>query len=182
VRNFQILIVCVVQICKQTNKRTPPKASNVLRYATTLGKQTSNTLETKTSSTVWSQVCSARNQQPSSVLAMVRRNFRRLNVNGFLKDLILNRLLGVQAWSLFLQKDIQCLERVQRAATKLVKSLKKLPFEERLNILGITTLYQRRISGDLIETCKILTGKVNVASDNFITPHTGSYNTRGHSK
>ena len=45
----------------------------------------------------------------------------------------------------------------------------------------MTTLYQRRIRGDLIETYKVLTGKVNVASDNFFSLHTGSYNTRGHS-
>jgi len=120
-----------------------------------------------------------------SVLALVRRNFRRLNVEGFLliyKSYIRPHLeYCVQAWSPFLQKDIQCLESVQRAATKLVPSLKKLSYEERLKRLGITTLYQRRIRGDLIETYKILTGKVNVTSDNFFSLYTASYNTRGHS-
>ena len=53
--------------------------------------------------------------------------------------------------------------------------------EDRLNRLGLTTLYQRRIRGDLVETYKILTGKVNVDSDNFFCLHTNSHNTRGHS-
>ena len=120
-----------------------------------------------------------------SVLGMVRRNFRKLNVNGFLlvyKSYIRPHLeYCVQAWSPYHQKDIQCLESVQRAATKLVPSLRKLSYEDRLNRLGLTTLYQRRIRGDLIETYKILTGKVNVASDNFFRLHTNSHNTRGHS-
>ena len=120
-----------------------------------------------------------------SVLEIIRRNFRKLNVNGFLliyKSYIRPHLeYCVQAWSPYHQKDIQCLESVQRAATKLVPSLKKLSYEDRLIRLGLTTLYQRRIRGDLIETYKILTGKINVLSDNFFRLHTGSNNTRGQS-
>jgi len=120
-----------------------------------------------------------------SVLGMVRRNFRKLNANGFF--LVYKSYVRphpeycVQAWSPYHQKDIQCLESVQRAATKLVPSLRKLSYEDRLNRLGLTTLYQRRIRGDLIEIYKILTRKVNVASDNFFCLHTNSHNTRGHS-
>jgi len=120
-----------------------------------------------------------------SVLGMVRRNFRKLNANGFLlvyKSYIRPHLeYCVHAWSPYHEKDIQCLESVQRAATKSVPSLRKLSYEDRLNRLGLTTLYQWRIRGDLIETYKILTGKVNVASDNFFRHHTSSHNTRGHS-
>jgi len=46
--------------------------------------------------------------------------------------------------------------------------------------MKITTLYQRRIRGDIIETYKILTGQDNVASDNFFRLYTGSHNTRCH--
>jgi len=117
-----------------------------------------------------------------SVLGMVRRNFRKLNANGFLlvyKSYIRPHLeYCMQAWSPYHQKDIQCLESVQRAATKLAPSLRKLSYEDRLNRLGLTTLYQRRIRGDLIEIYKILTRKVNVASDNFFCLHTNSHNTR----
>jgi len=55
---------------------------------------------------------------------------------------------------------------VSGKGTKLVPSLRKLSYEVRLNRLGLTTLHQRRIRGDLIEAYNILTGKVNVASDN----------------
>ena len=57
-----------------------------------------------------------------------------------------------------LQKDIQILEKVQRRATKLVGLpwLRKYPYEIRLQKLGILSLGQRRIHGDLIETFKIM--------------------------
>ena len=51
----------------------------------------------------------------------------------------------MQAWSPYLVKDVQCLERVQRRATKLVYELKGVAYEERLKQLGLRTLEQRRL-------------------------------------
>jgi len=51
------------------------------------------------------------------------------------------------------------LEKVQRRAIRLVKGFKKLQYEERLCRLSLTTLQQKRLRGDLIETYNILTGK-----------------------
>ena len=82
-----------------------------------------------------------------------------------------------QAWSPYLQKDKTCLEKVQRRATKMVKGLKKLPYETRLKRLGIYTLERRRLRGDLIETFKILTGKERI---DFELADTTSW-LRGHS-
>ena len=46
--------------------------------------------------------------------------------------------------------------RPQRQATKLIPSLKHLPYEERLRKLNLMPLVQRRLRGDLIETFKFM--------------------------
>jgi len=88
------------------------------------------------------------------VLGVVRRHFKRLDPQDFLivyKSYIRPHLeYCIQAWSLYLQKDIYCLESVQRAATQLVRGFRNVPYEDRLRILGLTTLAVR-IERDLIE-------------------------------
>ena len=87
----------------------------------------------------------------------------------------------IQAWSPHSKKDSECLERIQRQATKLVKGLRKKTYEERLKVLGIYLLHQRRLRGDLIGTYKILTGKERVDSQLFFQMAPEVYNLRGHS-
>ena len=50
--------------------------------------------------------------------------------------------------------DIEQIEKIQRRATKLVISLKKLPYKERLLLLNLYTLKYRRLRGDMIEVFK----------------------------
>jgi len=120
-----------------------------------------------------------------SVIAMIKRYFRRLDNDDFL--LIYKIYIRphveycIQAWSPHLKKDIQCLEKVQRSATRLVPSLRKFTYEERLRRLGLTTLERRRQRGDLIEAYKIMTGKEQVDSDHFFQKSNTNYNLRGHS-
>ena len=67
-------------------------------------------------------------------------------------------------------RKIKCywrLEKVQRKATRMVKGLKKLPYEIRLRKFGISSLERRRLCGDLIETFKILNGKKYVNCSKF---------------
>jgi len=119
-----------------------------------------------------------------SVMGMVRRNCRRLDKEDFL--LIYKTYIRphveycVQAWSPYLKKDIECLEKVQRSATKMVHGLRHLSYEQRLRHLELTTLKERRIRGDLIETFKIMTGKESVDRSQFFQLSTCEYQLRGH--
>jgi len=61
---------------------------------------------------------------------------------------------AASAWSPHLKKDIQALENVQRRATKRVKQLKNLSYEDRLKKLNLTTLEERRTRGGLIQFFK----------------------------
>ena len=85
---------------------------------------------------------------------------------------------AIQAWSPYFKKYIDHLEKIQRRATKLEHGYRKLTYEERLRRLGLTTLQQRRLRGDLIETYKIVTGKEWIEMKNYFTFHAGKYNTR----
>ena len=74
---------------------------------------------------------------------------------------------AIQVWSPYLKRAIECLERVQHQATKLVKEFRKLIYEDRLCQLKLTSLVDRRLRGDLTETYKIVTGKEKVRKEDF---------------
>ena len=69
---------------------------------------------------------------------------------------------AVQAWNRQLQGDIEKIERVQRRATRIPTGIEKLEYDNRLKRLSLTTLQDRRIRGDLIETYKVLSSRERI--------------------
>ncbi len=58
---------------------------------------------------------------------------------------------AIQANCPYLKKDINHLERIQRAATRWMKGLRGLIFEERLQALKLQPLGKRRLRNDLVQ-------------------------------
>jgi hypothetical protein len=58
-------------------------------------------------------------------------------------------------WNCLNRKEIKRLEDVQKRATKLVPQLRDMCYEERLLNLGLTSLEDRRMRGDMIQMFKI---------------------------
>jgi len=56
----------------------------------------------------------------------------------------------VQPWSLQHSKDMDLLKQVHSRATKIIRGLEHLLYEERLRQLGFFSLKERRLLGDLI--------------------------------
>ncbi|KAJ3655644.1 hypothetical protein Zmor_014765 [Zophobas morio] len=61
-------------------------------------------------------------------------------------------------WCPYLHKDIDLLERAQRRATKMVKTLRNAPYSQRLKELSLCSLSESRSKNDLVWTFKILNG------------------------
>ena len=106
-------------------------------------------------------------------IGLIKRGFDCLDKEMFMNlyPVLIRPLLEycVQVWSPHKQGDIDLIERVQRRATKIIPALKHLPYEERLRRLKLTTLEERRVRGDMIETYKLLTGKEDIKPDRFFT-------------
>ena len=105
------------------------------------------------------------------MIGMIRASFACLNIKMFLNlyMALIRPLLEycVQVWSPHKRKYIKLIEGVQRRATRLVPELRELTYEERLKKLKLTTLEERRVRGDMIETYKIVTGKEKVDHNKF---------------
>ena len=66
---------------------------------------------------------------------------------------------AVQVWNLHLQGDIDKIERVQRRASRIPTDFEKLEYEDRLKRQILTTLQDRRMKCDFIETYKVISSR-----------------------
>ena len=70
---------------------------------------------------------------------------------------------------------ISDIEDVQRSFTRMIEGIGLLTYKERLHHLKLTTLLERRMRGDLIETFKIVNGYVNYGTNFFTHSRTGRH-------
>ena len=73
---------------------------------------------------------------------------------------------GVTSWCPWHRKDIDTLEKIQHRATKRMSNINGT-YEEILSQLDLTTLEERRLRGDAIETFKYLKGFLDINRDSL---------------
>ena len=128
-------------------------------------------------------------KKANKMLGMIKRTFSFMDKDmlvQLIKTFIRPHLeYGQQASSPYLRKDIDMLEAVQRRATKLLKSIEHLPYEERLKHLNLYSLEDRLARGDMIlmyrlmsndiriDTSKLFTVKDTITRGHHLKVHTG---------
>ena len=119
----------------------------------------------------------------SQILAVVRRSFA--NIDEVTLPLLYKSMVrplleyGNTIWGPHSKVDQKKLERVQRRATKMVASIKNLPYPLRLRRLELPSLYFRRRRGDMVTVYQLLHGGMDTQAEKFLTRHE-SNQTRGH--
>jgi len=117
------------------------------------------------------------------IAGTIRRTYEHLDEESFallFKALVRPHLeYANSVWCPYKKKDITKVENVQRRASKLIPTLRNLPYEERLRKLKLPSLTYRRARGDMIEVFKIRKGLYDPEVSNFL-PETNKHTTRGH--
>ena len=138
--------------------------------------------------------CQEKVNKANRILGYIRHTFKHLDKDSFLllyKSLVRPHLeFASTIWSPKYKYNIDSIERVQRRATKLISTLRELPYNERLKRLNLETLSYRRTRADLLETYRIISNQhqVNTSCHCSQCPNKSMLapalctTTRGHSK
>ncbi len=109
------------------------------------------------------------------LLFMVRRPFTEYSKSAFIPvycAIVWPHLeYAMEAYAPTMRDDTNQLERVQRLATRLVRGLRQVSYEERCRQLNLFSLERRHLRVKLILAFKIFKGKVDQSlSDFFLRP------------
>ena len=107
-----------------------------------------------------SQQCVLTAQKTNCILGCIKRCVASREREGVAPSALVRPHLKycVQAWGPQYRKDMELLERVQRRATKMIRGLERLSYEERLRELGLLRQENRRLWKDLIAAFWYLKG------------------------
>ena len=110
--------------------------------------------------------CEVAAKNANQVLGLITKSFHyrtKSTLIPLFKSLVRPKLeFSAAAWSPWLEKDIECLEKVQRRLIRILSNVRGSTYEEKLKDAGLTLLKDRRERGDLIEAYKTINGFNNV--------------------